>query len=120
MCQSDEDDDPFFAFKNSIDQLWQGDRNLIPNDFIYKDILTVDDGIIAVMGDIMSDEEILHDLIKVADEEVQEQVTAETIMKPTTEEIGKTIDILVDFLMFTCSGKIGIIALEVAKLFEKE
>ena len=68
----------------------------------------------------MSDEEILRDLIKVAEEEVQEQVTTETIMKPTTEEIRQTIDTLVDFLMFTCSGKIGIIALEVPKLFEKE
>ena len=66
--------------------MWQRNRNLILNDFIYKDILTVDDDI-AVMGDIMSDEEILRDLIKVAEEEVQEQVTTETIMKPTTEEI---------------------------------
>ena len=58
----------------------------------------------------MTDEEIVQDLIEVAVEEVQEedkQVTDETITKPTTEEIRKAIDTLVDFSMFTQSGKIG-------------
>ena len=84
---SDEDDDPFFAFKSSTDQLRQRDENLIPNDFTYKDILTVDDDI-AVMGGIMTDEEIVQDLIEVAEEEVREEdeeVNDETITKPTTE-----------------------------------
>ena len=45
---SDEDDDPFSALKCSIDQLRQPDENLIPNYFIYEDMLTVDDNI-AVM-----------------------------------------------------------------------
>ena len=86
---SDEDDDPFSAFKSSIDQLWQRDENVIPNDFTYKDIVTVDDDI-AVMGSVMTDEEIGQDLIELAEEEVQgedEEVTDETITKPTTEEI---------------------------------
>ena len=62
------------------------------------------------MGVVMTDEEIVQDLIEVAVEEVQEedkQVTDETITKPTTEEIRKAIDTLVDFSMFTQSGKIG-------------
>ena len=86
---SDEDDDPFSAFKSSIDQLRQCDENVIPNDFTYKDIVTVDDDI-AVMGSVMTDEEIGQDLIELAEEEVQgedEEVTDETITKPTTEEI---------------------------------
>ena len=86
---SDEDDDPFSAFKSSIDQLRQRDENVIPNDFTYKDIVTVDDDI-AVMGSVMTDEEIGQDLIELAEEEVQgedEEVTDETITKPTTEEI---------------------------------
>ena len=57
---SDEDDDPFSAFKSSIDQLCQRDENLIPN--AYKDILTVDDDI-AVIGGVMTDEEIVQDFI---------------------------------------------------------
>ena len=119
---SDEDDDPFSAFKSSIDQLRQRDENLISNDFTYTDILTVDDDI-AVMGGVMTDEEIVQDLIEVAEVEVQEEdkeVTDETITKPMTEEIRKAIDTLVDFLMFTQSGEIGTIALKAAKLFEKE
>ena len=62
------------------------------------------------MGVVMTDEEIVQDLIEVAVEEVQEEdkeVTDETITKPTTEEIRKAIDTLVDFSMFTQSGKIG-------------
>ena len=86
---SDEDDDPFSAFKSSIDQLRQRDENLTPNDFTYKGILTVDDDI-AVMGSVMTDEGIIQDLIEVAEEELQEEdeeVTDKTITKPTTVEI---------------------------------
>ena len=96
---SDEDDDPFSAFKSSIDQLRQRDENLTPNDFTYKGILTVDDDI-AVMGSVMTDEGIIQDLIEVAEEELQEEdeeVTDKTITKPTTEEIRKASDTLVDF-----------------------
>ena len=76
------------------------------------------------MGGLMTDEEIVQDLIEVAEEEGQEedeQVTDEAITKPTTKEIiRKSIDTLVDFSMFTQSGEIGTIALKAAKLFEKE
>ena len=116
---SDEDDDPFFAFKSSIDQLRQRDDNLIPNDFTYKKILTVNNDI-AFMGGVMTEKEIVQDLIEVAELEVQEEdkeVTDQTITKPMTEEIRKAIDTLVDF---TQSGEIGTIALKAAKLFEKE
>ena len=96
---SDEDDDPFSASKSSIDQLRQLDENLTPNDFTYKGILKFDDDI-AVMGGAMTDEEIIQDLIEVAEEELQEEdeeVTDKTITKPTTEEIRKASDTLVDF-----------------------
>ena len=71
----------------------------------------------------MTDEEIVQDLIEVAEEEVQEEaekVTDETIIKPRTKEICKAIDTLVDFSMFSRSDKTGIISLKDAKLFEKE
>ena len=100
----------------------QRDENLNPNDFTYKGILTVDDDI-TVMRGVTTDEEIVQDLIEVAEEEVQEEdeeVTNETITKPTTEEIRNAIDTLVDFLIFTLSGEIGTIALKATKLFEKE
>ena len=104
----DVDDDPFSGFKSSIGQLRQRDENLIPNDSTYKDILTVDDDI-AVMGGVMTDEEIVQDLIEIDG----------TITKPTTEEIRKAIDTLVNFSMFSQSCKIGTIALKAAKLLEK-
>ena len=69
---SDEDDDPFSAFKSSIEQLRQHDENFIPNDFTYNDILTVDNDI-AIMGGVMTDEEIVLDLNEVAEEEVEEE-----------------------------------------------
>ena len=105
----DVDDDPFSGFKSSIGQLRQRDENLIPNDFTYKDILTVDDDI-AVMEGVMTDEEIVQDLIEIDG----------TITKPTTEEIRRAIDTLVNFSMFSQSGKIGKIAWKASKLFEKE
>ena len=119
---SDEDDGPFSAFKSLIDQLRQRDENLIPKNFTYKDILTVDDDF-AVMGGVMTVEEIVQDLIEVAEEEVQEEdkeITDETIMKPTTEKNRQTIDTLVNFSIFTQSGGIGTIALKASKLFEEE
>ena len=100
----------------------QRDENLIPKDFTYKDILTVDDDF-AVMGGVMTVEEIVQDLIEVAEEEVQEEdkeITDETIMKPTTEKNRQTIDTLVNFSIFTQSGGIGTIALKASKLFEEE
>ena len=115
----DEDDDPFSAFKSSVDQLRQCDQNLIPNDFTYKDIKTVDNDI-AVMEGVMTDEEIVEDLIEEELQEVEEQVTDETIMKPTTEEILKVINTLGDFSIFTQRGEIRTIALKAAKLSEKE
>ena len=116
---SDEDNDPFSVLKSSIDQLWQRD---VPNDFIFEDMLTVDDNI-AVMGGVMTDEEIVQDIIEVVEEEVQErdeEDTDETLRKLTTEEIRKAIDALVTFSMFTESGEIGTIAMKASTLFEKE
>ena len=78
---SNEDDEPFSAFKSSIEQLRQRDENFIPNDFTYNDILTVDNDI-AIMGGAMTDEEIVLDLNEVAEEEVEEEdneVTDKTI-----------------------------------------
>ena len=41
-------------------------------------------------------------------------------MKPATVEIRKAIDTLVDFSMFTETGKIRTIAVKALNLFEKE
>ena len=117
-----DEDDCFSVFKSSIDQLRQRDDNLIPNDFTYKAIVTVDNDI-AVMGGVMTYEKIVQDLIEVGKEEVQEEdeeVTDETITKPTTEEIRNAIYTFVNISMVTQSGEIGTIALKVAKLFGKE
>ena len=67
---SNEDDNPFSAFKNSVHQLRQ--RESYSDGFTYKHILTVDDDT-AVMGGVMTDDEIAQDLIEVAEEEVQEE-----------------------------------------------
>ena len=118
----DEDDGPFSAIKSSIDQLQQRDENLVSNDFLYKDMLTVDHNI-AVMREVMTDEELARGIIEVADEELQEEDNEDTdgtLTKPMTEEICKAIDTLVNFCMFTESGKIGTIAMEASTLFEKE
>ena len=53
-------------------------------------------------------------------QENDEEVTDETITKPTAEEIHKAIDTLADFSMFTQRKEIETIALKAAKLFEKE
>ena len=85
-------------------------------------MLTVDDNI-AVMGKLVTDEEIVRDIIEVLKEEVQEEDeedTDKTLTKPTTEEIRKTTDTLVNFLMFTENGKIGTVAMKASTLFEME
>ena len=50
-------------------------------------------------------------------QEEHEEVIDERIMKPTAEEIRKAIDTIVDFSMFTQSGKIGKIALKAASTY---
>ena len=74
------------------------------------------------MGGVTIDYKILQVIIEVAEENVQEEgeVTDERITKPTTVEIRKAIDTLVDFSMFNPSGEIGTIASKAEKLFEKE
>ena len=84
------------SLHSKVDQLRQRNENFFSNDFPCKDILRVDDDI-AVMGGVMTDEEIDQDLIEVAEEDVQEEdeeVTDEMITKPTTEEIRKAADTL--------------------------
>ena len=44
--------------KSSIDQFRQQNENLVPKDFIYKDMLTLDENI-EVMKGVMADEEIM-------------------------------------------------------------
>ena len=85
-------------------------------------MLTVEDNI-AVIGGVMTDEEIGQDIIEVVEEELQEEdeeSTDENLMKPTTEEIRKTIDTLETFLMFTKSDKIRVIPKKASTLFIKE
>ena len=70
----------------------------------------------------MTDEEIVQDLVEVAEEvlkEEDEEVADETVTKRTTEETHWDIDTFVDFLMLTQSGLIGTITLKAAKLFKK-
>ena len=67
-----EEDGPFSVMKSSIDQLQQHDENLVSNDFLYKDMLRVDHNI-AVMREVMTDEELAWDIIEVADDELQEE-----------------------------------------------
>ena len=85
-------------------------------------MLTVEDNI-AVIGGVMADEEIGQDIIEVVEEELQEEdeeSTDENLMKPTTEEIRKTIDTLETFFMFTKSDKIRVIPKKASTLFIKE
>ena len=85
-------------------------------------MLTVEDNI-AVIGGVMTDEEIGQDITEVVEEELQEEdeeSTDENLMKPTTEEIRKTIDTLETFLMFTKSDKIRVIPKKASTLFIKE
>ena len=92
----DEDDGPFSAIKSSIDQLQQRDKSLVSNDFLYKDMLTVDHNI-AVMREVMTDEELARDIIEVADEELQEQDKEDTdgkLTKPMTEEFVRLLILL--------------------------
>ena len=48
------------------------------------------------------------------------EMTDETVTKPTTEEVCKAIDTLLNFSMFTQNGEIGRVAMNASKLFEKE
>ena len=78
---------------------------------------------IAVMGAVMTDEEIVQDINEVVEEKVQEEneeETGETLTKPTAEEICKAIDTLVNYSIFTENGEIGMMAMKASTLFEKE
>ena len=120
---SDKDEEYFPALKNSIDPIHQRDKDLVPEDFTYEDMLTIDDDV-SVMGGVMTDEGIVQDIVEVVEEETQEEegneMSDEMVTKPATEEVRKAIDTLVNFLMFTQSGEIGRVALNASKLFGKE
>ena len=77
---SDEDDDPFSALKSSTDQLWQCYENLVPNDFTYEEILTVDDDV-AVMGGVMTVDEIVQKIITEVKRMKCKKKMKETLMK---------------------------------------
>ena len=120
---SEKDDEYFPALKNSIDQLRISDKDLVPEDFTYEDML-INDNDVSVMGGVMTDENIVQDIVKVVEEETQEEegkeMSDETVTKPTAKEVRKAIDNLINFSMFTQSGEIGKVALNASKLFEKE
>ena len=76
---------------------------------------------IVVMGRLMTDEEIVQDIIEVVEEEVQEENeedTDETLRKSTAEKICKAINTLVHFSMFTESNEIGMIAMKASNEIE--
>ena len=107
----DKDEEYFPELKNSIDQLRQRDKDLVPEDFTYEDMLTIDEDIVQVIVEVVEEE---------TQEEEGNEISDETATKPTTEEVRKAIDTLVNFSMFTQSDDIGRVALNASKLFEKE
>ena len=74
---SSEEDDPFSKLRESLDQLQQHDEDFVPEDFRYDDLLTVDDDV-AVMGGVMTEEEILQEIRE--NETVEEEEEEETEM----------------------------------------
>ena len=115
------EDDPFSKLKESLDQLQQHDEDFVPEDFRYDDLLTVDDDV-AIMGGVMTEEEILLEIREnetVEEDEEDSDDEDEISVKPT-QEIHQAIETLVNFSTFTESGEVGAIALNASSLIKME
>lgn len=67
-----EEDDLFSKLKDSLDQLQQHHKDFFPEDFNSDGLLTVDDNV-TVEGSVITDEEILQDILQNETDESEEE-----------------------------------------------
>ena len=88
-----------------------------------KDVATFDDGVPVIQG-LMSDEEILSDILgneveEIQDEENNGQDGASPLEKPTTSQLHDAIDTLMNYSMIDTS-ELKALTIKVSRIVENE
>lgn len=115
-------DDPFRALNDTIRQLSILDENF--EDLSAKDVASFDDAVPVTQG-LMSDEEILSDILgneveEMQDEEDNGQDGASPLEKPTTSQLHDAIDTLMNYSMMIDTTELKALTIKVSRIVENE
>ena len=115
-------DDPFRALNDTIRQLSILDENF--KDLSAKDVASFDDAVSVTQG-LMSDEEILSDILgneveEMQDEEDNGQDGASSLEKPTTSQLHDAIDTLMNYSMMVDTTELKELTIKVSRIVENE
>lgn len=115
-------DDPFRALNDTIRQLSILDENF--KDLSAKDVASFDDAVPVTQG-LMSDEEILSDILgneveEMQDEEDNGQDGASPLEKPTTSQLHDAIDTLMNYSMMIDTTELKALTIKVSRIVENE
>lgn len=115
-------DDPFRALNDTIRQLSRLDENF--KDLSAKDVASFDDAVPVTQG-LMSDEEILSDILgneveEIQDEEDNGQDGASPLEKPTTSQLHDAIDTLMNYSMMIDTTELKALTIKVSRIVENE
>ena len=110
------------ALNDTIRQLSILDENF--KDLSAKDVATFDDGVPVTQG-LMSDEEILSDILgneveEIQDEEDNGQDGASPLEKPTTSQLHDAIDTLMNYSMMIDTSELKALTIKVSRIVENE
>ena len=118
---SEEDDNPFFQFREALDKLWAHGQDGLP----FEDIVNVDRDVQVTEG-LLTEEEIVEEIRNIFDEENENddvgiaKRSEDIPIKPNSQEGFRAIETLLDYSVFTNSGKIGKLATKMSSMVEKE
>ena len=118
---SEEDDNPFFQFREALDKLWAHGQDGLQ----CEDIVNVDRDVQVTEG-LLTEEEIVEEIRNIFDEENENEDVgivkrSEDIpIKPNSQEGFRAIETLLDYSVFTNSGKVGKLATKMSSMVEKE
>ena len=121
---SEEDDDSFFQLREAFDKLCAHGQGFVPDGLQCEDIVHVDRDVQVTEG-LLTEEEIVEEIRGIFDEENENDVeiaerSEDIPIKPSSQEVFRAVETLLDYSMFTNSGEIGKLATKVPLMVEKE
>ena len=126
---SEEDDDPFFQLRETLDKLCAHGQEFVPDGLQCEDIVHVDRDVQVIEG-LLTEEEIVEEIRDIFDEENENddetydveiaEMSEDIPITPNSQDVFRAIETLLDYSMFTNSGEIGKLATKVSLMVEKE
>eukprot|EP00795_Rhopilema_esculentum_P006268 gene6268-11686_t len=122
---SEEDDDPFYQLREALEKLSAHSHRIVPAGLQCEDVVDVDCDVQVTEG-LLRDKEIVEEIRGVLDEEnenydVEFAERSEDIpIKPSSQEVFRAIETLMDYSLFTNSGEIGNLVAKMSSMVENE